>query len=346
MLSALIAGLVSVLLFGLSSVLLFGLAGLLFGSQQSITTVAYPSFQVWTCDNSMCNPPSTLSPPVVSSSVQQGAYGTVQGGLTFALLFGLLTVLIGGVISIRKRSIQPIEVVKWQWTGRWRRLLMGLLVGLSLGILIRELLGLLSLLILVLLDMQSSSQSFGQTIASNSSQYIIGEILFGLKDILPFGGMGLLLGGAMSRTSSELMDEHIRSTPNEGIRRSARYAVISGLSLMLVGGVSVGLSVMLVGRVSVGLTIGPFDGLFFGLVVGIITGLLNGGIACIQHLLLRVRLWYERVIPWHYARFLDFAAERILLRKVGGGYIFVHRLLLEYFALLDTTSTPDATRSE
>src|SRR5450755_3507696 len=112
----------------------------------------------------------------------------------------------------------------------------------------------------------------------------------------------------MSRASSELMDEHIRSTPNEGIRRSAWYAVISGLSVMLVGGVSVGL------------TIGPFEGLFFGLVVGIITGLITGGIACIQHLLLRVRLWYERVIPWHYACFLDFAAERILLRKVGGGY--------------------------
>ena len=30
-----------------------------------------------------------------------------------------------------------------------------------------------------------------------------------------------------------------------------------------------------------------------------------------------------------------FAAERILLRKVGGGYIFVHRLLLDYFVSLD-----------
>ena len=36
-------------------------------------------------------------------------------------------------------------------------------------------------------------------------------------------------------------------------------------------------------------------------------------------------------MPWNYPRFLDYAAERILLRKVGGGYIFTHRLLLEYF---------------
>ena len=40
--------------------------------------------------------------------------------------------------------------------------------------------------------------------------------------------------------------------------------------------------------------------------------------------------------------FLNSCAERILLRKVGGGYIFVHRLLLEYFASLDqsTKETP------
>ena len=38
--------------------------------------------------------------------------------------------------------------------------------------------------------------------------------------------------------------------------------------------------------------------------------------------------------------FLDYCAERIFLRKVGGGYIFVHRLLMEHFAsLYDTPPT-------
>jgi hypothetical protein len=41
------------------------------------------------------------------------------------------------------------------------------------------------------------------------------------------------------------------------------------------------------------------------------------------------------VEPLNYVRFLDYAAGRIFLRKVGGGYIFVHRLLLEYFASLE-----------
>ncbi len=76
-------------------------------------------------------------------------------------------------------------------------------------------------------------------------------------------------------------------------------------------------------------------GLIAGLVSGLLAWLLNGGRACIQHMILRVLLWRTKVIPWNYPHFLDEAADRILLRKVGGGYIFVHRLLLDYFATLE-----------
>jgi hypothetical protein len=40
----------------------------------------------------------------------------------------------------------------------------------------------------------------------------------------------------------------------------------------------------------------------------------------------------NNLAPGDYVRFLDAAAERLLLRKVGGGYAFIHRMLLEYFA--------------
>jgi len=59
----------------------------------------------------------------------------------------------------------------------------------------------------------------------------------------------------------------------------------------------------------------------------------------------------EKFIPrcaesrWDYAKFLDYAAERILLRKVGGGYIFIHRMLLEYFAARYDESVVEATPS-
>ena len=38
-------------------------------------------------------------------------------------------------------------------------------------------------------------------------------------------------------------------------------------------------------------------------------------------------------LPWTLVRFLDHAAERVFLRKVGGGYIVVHRLLQDHVGL-------------
>ena len=43
----------------------------------------------------------------------------------------------------------------------------------------------------------------------------------------------------------------------------------------------------------------------------------------------------DPLLPWRLIPFLDYAAERIFLRKVGGGYVFVHRMLMDYFASLE-----------
>lgn len=68
--------------------------------------------------------------------------------------------------------------------------------------------------------------------------------------------------------------------------------------------------------------------------IGIVASLWYGGFAAIQHFTVRLMLSIHRKIPWNYSRFLDYAAERVFLQKVGGSYIFVHRLLLEHFATL------------
>lgn len=81
-------------------------------------------------------------------------------------------------------------------------------------------------------------------------------------------------------------------------------------------------------------------GILGGTISGLIVGLSHGGIAYIQHIVLRFLLWRAGSIPWRYLSFLDYAAERILLRKVGGSYIFIHFLLLEYFASLEVNSIP------
>ncbi|MCG8365839.1 MAG: hypothetical protein MJA27_21210 [Pseudanabaenales cyanobacterium] len=61
----------------------------------------------------------------------------------------------------------------------------------------------------------------------------------------------------------------------------------------------------------------------------------EGGLACAQHIALRSVLYLHGQIPRDYADFLDYAAKRLFVQRVGGGYIFVHRLLLEHFAEID-----------
>jgi hypothetical protein len=67
--------------------------------------------------------------------------------------------------------------------------------------------------------------------------------------------------------------------------------------------------------------------LFFGILFG-------GGLACIQHFILRFILWQSGTIPWNFARFLNYCVERRLLLRVGGRYRFLHRELLDHFAQL------------
>ena len=57
-----------------------------------------------------------------------------------------------------------------------------------------------------------------------------------------------------------------------------------------------------------------------------------GGVAVVQHYVLRLMLYLEGFTPLNVVRFLNYASRLILLRKVGGSFQFIHRLLLEHFA--------------
>ena len=81
-------------------------------------------------------------------------------------------------------------------------------------------------------------------------------------------------------------------------------------------------------RLMPGLTCGLMVGLFFGL----LAGLNRGGSAWIKHYALRLILCLNGHTPFNFIGLLDKCAKLIFLKKVGGGYIFVHRMLLEYFA--------------
>jgi tetratricopeptide (TPR) repeat protein len=161
--------------------------------------------------------------------------------------------------------------------------------------------------------------------------------------ILGIPGLCIVLPALFKALS--VHDIAIREKPNQGIRRSATNAVTLGLTGMtagLVGGLAIALALGLISE-SVDLELVKLagTGLAIGLIGGLGLGLRFGGMAVIKHFFLRLILRRRGHSPWNYARFLDYAVERIFLRRVGGGYIFVHRLLLEHFASKDAVTSCD-----
>lgn len=77
---------------------------------------------------------------------------------------------------------------------------------------------------------------------------------------------------------------------------------------------------------------GIIGGLFLGSLFGLFIGLGYGGNTIIHHYCLRIVADNNNLLPWRLVPFLDHCVDLIFLRRVGGGYIFVHRLLMEHFA--------------
>jgi hypothetical protein len=122
-----------------------------------------------------------------------------------------------------------------------------------------------------------------------------------------------------------------KTYPNHGIKLSGKNSLASFLVTLLIGALIGGL----IGGLSGKLIGGLIGGLIVVLLFGLIIGLNRGGSAVIKHYALRLTLWRSGYTPFKFIKFLDHCARLILLKKVGGGYIFIHRMLLEYFAELN-----------
>jgi hypothetical protein len=117
-------------------------------------------------------------------------------------------------------------------------------------------------------------------------------------------------------------------------RNALSVGLASGLVVGLVGRLRVGPVFGLDFELRLGLDIGLIGGLGFGLFVGLVVGLFYGGATVLLHYTLRWLLYRNSLLPLQLVAFLNYCAERIFLRRVGGGYIFVHRLLMEHFVSL------------
>ena len=142
------------------------------------------------------------------------------------------------------------------------------------------------------------------------------------------GGTLLMIENALLRGELRL-----RTTPGQGVAQSRRNGLmVLGLvaAVMLVlGGAAVAVAAAVVGRAA--LVPAAAWLLWLALYLGLGCGLSFGLLAYLQHRRLCAILHDRGRFPADAVDFLNLAAERNLLRKVGGGYTFVHALLLDYF---------------
>lgn len=196
--------------------------------------------------------------------------------------------------------IQTVENFKWSWKKGIDNLTRGILVGSISGLVFKTVYD-------VLFTPRHWKIFYPQYINLQIYSWVRG-LAFGFS-------IGLLYGIIRGFTAPSIQTQTVA---NQGIWQSLKNAILFGL---------IGFIVLAMAAKSLGWLSG-FWGIY-GFGFGLATG---GGEACIKHFILRLILYTNGYIPWNYAHFLDYATERIFLQKVGGGYIFVHRLLLEHFA--------------
>lgn len=241
--------------------------------------------------------------------------GALIGGVLGALATGIPSQMMGG-------HILGIEV------NTHIGLLGGSLTGLLLGFLFKPVNQSIKLYETLKWSVTTRELIFGAI--SGTILGIMGGIINNLSSGIL---MGILVGFTFMIADGFKQRESIdtRTYPNQGIRRSIYNTLVITFILVILFGF---MMAVLVGLIT-GEKNSIFAGCIIGLSVGLAVGISSGGVAVVQHFVIRLIFYFSGAMPWNYARFLDTCARISLLRKVGGGYIFAHRYLLEYFAGLE-----------
>ncbi|MCL4254118.1 MAG: hypothetical protein KJ043_10095 [Anaerolineae bacterium] len=231
-----------------------------------------------------------------------GLSGWLLFGVNVGIVLGLVLGLAGGIFVSLNDSLQDIAMIdKISWYLDKQDWAIAGILGTVLGIVT------------------------GVTL-STSTGLISGGI---------FAFLSLAIGGLKSSAHAES-----RSIPNQGVRNSFVNGLVGGSMMIVLLGVALALAIGWNDDNQQGLKISIIVTLLLGVVLGVIGGprrTLMGGIfgglgSLFQHTILRFWLWRGGFAPLNYADFLIHSSELGLLRQVGGGFIFRHRYLQEYFA--------------
>jgi hypothetical protein len=242
----------------------------------------------------------SIQPFWLESALQRRVYQILVGlstGLLIGLIYGLTTGWMGagiggvsyGLILGFTQEIYPVARMKFSLEYARFQLLKSVLEGLWWG------------LIYGVIDAFICQLIWGGD-----------EGMWGMIQAMIWGLVEGLIWGVCVPEFNNVNNVTIR---NYGIRESAKNAAV----FTLIGGVGwMLLYVLVLMGVNEPLDIysvfldGVSSGLFFGIYVG--------GLACVQHFVVRLILWWNGCIPWNYAQFLDYAASRGLLERDGRCY--------------------------
>lgn len=218
--------------------------------------------------------------------------------LCYSFIFGFST---RGSRQVLAEDVQTVEFLSWSRPGAFVGGVYGLLAGMVSGLLMWQFIMSEHPLILLFADERI---------------FLVSVPILTLAGVI-FGG----LTGRIVQTTT---------MPNQGVRQSAINAAVWGGTVGMFFGVLGGI----IGWLSTSETIAGLTLTAYGAFFGLIAAIWYGGLDVIKHYSLRLILSMDGRMPRRYSRFLNYTVERILLRRVGGGYIFIHRLLADYFAEL------------
>jgi uncharacterized tellurite resistance protein B-like protein/DNA polymerase III delta prime subunit len=252
---------------------------------------------------------SVASPP-------RGLTDLLSGGLS-ALLLGLI---VGSIAYFRSNgmtgdpaqdSIKTVETLQWSWERAVRGLRIALPVGISMGVSYGYGTGWIVGTII--------PQHYGGFITGIVTGVILG-LIFGL-----IYGLNAWLDEGLSGPRIEK-----KVFPNQGIKQSA----ISAIILVVIGSSIIG---SIIGLLNVSLTHSFVPSSFVASILGLCLIFNKAGDAVTKHIILRISLYFNGQIPWDFFKFLEYAKKSTFVNRVGGGYKFYHRIIMEHFA----SSEPD-----
>jgi GTPase SAR1 family protein len=233
-------------------------------------------------------------------------HGMISGliyGIALGIIFSVIYGLLYGLTQEGFKKIKAIESLNFSLNLTKINIIIGGFTGGLTGGLIGLIYGIFLWLI---------SQKGDSILAGIIGGFIAGEIIV------------IIYGIIDQWKSSEIQ---YKNTPNQGIRRSLKnIAIFTAIAFIP----CVLLFLLLTSELEE--SIPCINRLIGGLGFSLLFGILKSGLPVIQHISLRLVLWFNRYIPWNYARFLDYSTDRLFLQRVGGGYRFVHDLLRQHFA--------------